>query len=555
MVLATSAYLVPPEACAGLAEYVGSGGRLLWVDGPARTSDPGLRAVLGLEPGHSYSPLREVVFHLEDPVHPVCFGLQDMESPTAVGNPATQAADGAQVLVTWNGRTTADPPEEATYPAIVATKTGRGLALAYNWIVWLNREPTVRRLVDHGLHFLLADKELQTQPALLRILPERATVHQPEPLRASVRVLARAEHVGARLRVTVRAGDWTSGELDVPLARAGSSGYAMGVTEVEAPTRGRDDGTLEVTARGDLAGSAVVAAPLRVKLSGQLMARLEREEEARHDLLSPLLNGTLGDYDAEPRTEDGHVDIPRLMEQIETAHMNMYDWLIWHSEHDWDDLHEFLPVAKEAGIKVWVTLCPPSEQGGSWPWSEPYRLDFIKWAEEIGKLSREHDNLVGLVIDDFWSGGNRTLFTPEYIGRLAATLRDQNPKVAFLPTIYWSTIGDEAWMEDFRHSIDGIVFPYAELETGDQLAEQLDACREWLGPRKFLLINVYASGSSGTGEKGPRTPEYMRKVLTISREKCDGIRIYCLPKGKLKEDHRYAIAAELYERWAAGGGR
>jgi len=182
------------------------------------------------------------------------------------------------------------------------------------------------------------------------------------------------------------------------------------------------------------------------------------------------------------------------------------------------------------------------------PPSAPFGLDYIRWADEIGKLSRKHDNILGVVIDDFWSDENRSLFTPSYVGRFVATLRGHNPKLAFLPTIYWGTIGDTEFIQDYRASLDGIVFPYAELDSTKELPAQLTACRKWLGPRKLLLINVYATGSSGAGERGPRTAEYLRSILTISREMCDGIRLYCLPKGDFA-DYRFAITAELYGKW------
>jgi hypothetical protein len=281
------------------------------------------------------------------------------------------------------------------------------------------------------------------------------------------------------------------------------------------------------------------------------MARLEQEQRQRHRRLARRLRGTLGDYAAEPRLDNGHVDIPRLMQQIQTAHMNMYDWLIWHSEHDWEDLQRFLPVAEEAGIAVWVTVCPPSEQGGRFPWSEPYRLDFVKWAAEIGKLARRHRNLKAWVIDDFW-GGNRTLFTPEYVGRFVATLRKHSPDVAFLPTIYWPTVGDTEFRDGLGPCIDGIVFPYTEYVTGDNLAEQLEACREWLGPYKLIMVNVYAAGSGG-GPAPERTVDYMRRVLSVAREKGNGIRVYCLPKADMLEDPRFAVTAELYGAWRESG--
>jgi hypothetical protein len=236
------------------------------------------------------------------------------------------------------------------------------------------------------------------------------------------------------------------------------------------------------------------------------------------------------------------------MEQIRTAHMTMYDFLIWHAPTDWEDLQAFLPLAKANGITVWVTLCPPSEQGGDFPHSEPYRLDYVRWADEIGTLAEKYDNLAALVIDDFWSTPNHSLFTPAYIAAVVATLRKHDPKVAFLPTIYWDTVGDADWIERYGLLIDGIVFPYCEYVTADGLEAQLAACRGWIGPERFLLVNVYAAGSGG-GDALPRTAAYVRKALTVSREHSDGIRIYCLPKEELLQDERYAVTAELYGEW------
>ena len=292
----------------------------------------------------------------------------------------------------------------------------------------------------------------------------------------------------------------------------------------------------------------------------------------RHALLESSLRGTLGDYDAEPRRADGRVDIPRLLSQIRTAHMNTYDWLIWHAATDWGDLNDFLPQAAKQGLRVWVTLCPPSEQGGAYPYSEPFRLDFIRWADEIGKLSLKHSNLTALVIDDFCS--NMSFFTAKCVNQISRTLRRNNPRIAFLPTIYyWTVAGVDAGeyfksgsqrvvpgkpmselrrlLESYGDAIDGVVFPYAELESGDALAYQLDVCREWLGPERFLITCLYAQGSSGSGGNKPRTPGYLRKTLQIAHDKSDGIRIYCLPKEKLTDDPRFAVVAERCGLWTS----
>ncbi|MBM3502029.1 MAG: hypothetical protein FJX74_25530, partial [Armatimonadetes bacterium] len=59
LVLAASVYVVP-EACAqGLAQYLNGGGRVIWLDSPARCRDAGFRAALGLGPATAYAPLTE----------------------------------------------------------------------------------------------------------------------------------------------------------------------------------------------------------------------------------------------------------------------------------------------------------------------------------------------------------------------------------------------------------------------------------------------------------------------------------------------------------------
>ena len=541
-IITTSTYLVPSQACAGLAGYVEAGGRLMWIDGPARVDHAGLRSVLGLAVGGTYVQWEDASLAISDPMHPVCAGLGDTKLSRAIGNPATAAAGSAHVPVHLKSAT-----DEAACPAVIITRAGRGRTVVYNWIPWLSSEPEARRLIAQGLYFLLDEKQLAVQGAVARPFTSVTRCRQPEPIRVTVRALAASGRAGSDIQARVFAGRWTSRTLSIPLARHDPSGLAVGSAAVEMPTRDLPDGIVEVRVESELDARPLATTSTRVNLTGQLMARLQREQKQRHQRLAQALRGTLGDYDAEPRLGNGRVDIPRLTEQIKTANMNMYDWLIWHGEHDWEDLHRFLPLAEEAGIKVWVTLCPPSEQGGQFPWSEPYRLDFVKWAEEIGKLARRHRNLVALVIDDFW-GGNRTLFTPEYVGTFVSKLREYSPDVAFFPTIYWSSIGDDEFLAGLGVSIDGIVFPYTEYVTGESLAGQLEACRRWLGPDKLLMVNVYAAGSGG-GPAPDRTAAYMRRTLTVSREKADGIRVYCLPKENMLDDPRYAVTAELYGKW------
>lgn len=68
-----------------------------------------------------------------------------------------------------------------------------------------------------------------------------------------------------------------------------------------------------------------------------------------------------GTYGASLRTPDGHIDSTRLLADLVELHANTYNWLIAGAASDWDDLHKFLPLARKHGIRVWVTLLPPSE--------------------------------------------------------------------------------------------------------------------------------------------------------------------------------------------------
>lgn len=149
----------------------------------------------------------------------------------------------------------------------------------------------------------------------------------------------------------------------------------------------------------------------------------------------------MGDYDAEPRLANGHVDNALLLQRLQQMNANTYFYLIWHAATDWEDLQAFLPMAAKANINVWVYLCPPSESGGIWPYSEPYRLDFKRWGEEIGKLSLRYPNLVGWVIDDFGADNLKPgIFTPESIKAFVQAGKKVNPKLKFYPLLYYGGI-------------------------------------------------------------------------------------------------------------------
>jgi len=169
----------------------------------------------------------------------------------------------------------------------------------------------------------------------------------------------------------------------------------------------------------------------------------------------------LADYNSELRLPNGRVDTDAMVKRLKELGVNTYYWLVWHAATDWDDLKAFLPKASQAGIEVWVYLVPPSESPPMYgsQYSEPFRLDYRRWAEEIARLSVQHPNLTAWVIDDFYA--NHTFFTPAYLREAQARSKAINPRLAFLPLMYFPEMRPK-FVDDYRGVIDGVVVAYLQ---------------------------------------------------------------------------------------------
>ena len=188
---------------------------------------------------------------------------------------------------------------------------------------------------------------------------------------------------------------------------------------------------------------------------------MSQDQPSTHRPEQGLLRHHLADYDAELRLPNGRVDTDAMVKRLMELGVTTYYWLIWHRTTDWDDLKLFLPKASRAGIEVWVYLVPPSESPPKFGrrFSEPFRLDYHRWAVEIARLSLQHPNLTAWVIDDFY--GNHKFFTPAYLRELRVKSKAVNPRLAFLPLMYFPDLGPE-FMEDYCDVIDGVVVAYLQ---------------------------------------------------------------------------------------------
>lgn len=262
------------------------------------------------------------------------------------------------------------------------------------------------------------------------------------------------------------------------------------------------------------------------------------------------VRGAIGTYNASPRAKDGHVDLDRLLAELREIKANTYNWLVWRAETDWDDLQKFLPLAQKAKIRVWVSLVPPSESPPkAKQYSEPFRLDYEKWASEIAKLSTREPALVAWSIDDF--AHNLKVYTPEKMRAIQKAAHDVNPRLAFVPCLYYRQINAK-FAEDYRGLLDGVLFPYrnesvkADLKDPSHVEQEVKKVRELMGADLPVLVDVYATAHS---QLGASTPEYVREVMKNAKACADGVLIYC-HQDKKSQAAKYDIIRELFNEWA-----
>lgn len=269
----------------------------------------------------------------------------------------------------------------------------------------------------------------------------------------------------------------------------------------------------------------------------------QQETDNRQDSAYQIVRGALGTYATPPRLPNGQVDEQKLIDQLKDIHANTYNWLIWRGgKDDYDGLKHFLPVARRAGLKVWVTLVPPSEP----PASEPFGLDYKKWAAELATLSKNEPNLVAWSIDDFVQ--NLKVFTPEYLKEILSGARTINPYFAFIPCCYFKYV-TASFAADYGQLIDGILFPYraessgnANLKDPSLVTGEIAKLKDKLGSDMPIIVDVYASAHS---QLGSTTPEYVQEVITAARKRAEGVLIYT-HQDPVKNKDKYDVIKESF---------
>jgi hypothetical protein len=276
-------------------------------------------------------------------------------------------------------------------------------------------------------------------------------------------------------------------------------------------------------------------------------------QEAAADARRQAIVHSCGTYDGAPRTSNGRVDHERLLAELGELNANTYNFLIAPAASDWDDLHTFLPLARKQGLRVWVTLLPPSESPPRTKhFSEPFRLDYKKWASELAALSAREPALVAWSIDDFAYNLN-TAFTPDNMRQIIAAQRAGNPKFAFVPCVYFRQ-ATPTFAKTYREFLDGILFPYRSESTKagfadpTQVGPEVETLKERFGRDFPVIVDIYATRHSTLGNS---SPEYVDQVMKLAHPVADGVHIYChQDKRHPSQREKYDIIQRVMSSWS-----
>lgn len=263
------------------------------------------------------------------------------------------------------------------------------------------------------------------------------------------------------------------------------------------------------------------------------------------------LVGTRATYCSAPRQPDSRVDVEKLIAELVEVNANTYSFCIHGHATDWDDLKLLLPAAQARGIRIWASIVPPSE---SFPrtktYAEPFRLDYVRWAQEFAQLSLRHTNLVAWSIDDFTHNLKQT-YTPAYVKQMQDTAHAINPRLAFVPCCYFPTI-NAGFATNYAPLLDGILFPYrhesggANLKDASLVEPELRKLKVILGEKFPIVLDIYATAHS---RLGATTAEYVDEAMQGGHRAADGVMIYC-HQNPQSNAVKFQIVKRLFGAWA-----
>lgn len=211
---------------------------------------------------------------------------------------------------------------------------------------------------------------------------------------------------------------------------------------------------------------------------------------------------------------DKTLDVSRMIGLLKQGDFTCHAFpIVAGSPYSWAEFQQLVSAADAAGIDEWPVLIPPTE--GS---SLPYKHDFVRWFEELAKLSLRYPHLRGANIDDLDQGENAKLFSRDYICRIYQAKQAINPKLLFVPTIYSL---NRAFADRMSSCVDGVWLWWSKLDTVTGLASWLKEARIAAAGRFPIYGGVYAHWTSWH-KQGPPAASIFEQTLRQTCELADG---------------------------------
>ncbi len=218
----------------------------------------------------------------------------------------------------------------------------------------------------------------------------------------------------------------------------------------------------------------------------------------------------------------GAIDTQATIEILKANGLGCYGALIWVQRKggpptfDWESFKTFVAAAQREGIIVWAILIPPSEGGNS----PPFKQDYVRWMQELARLSLKYPCLKGVNIDDFY--WDTKFFTPQYTCTIYSAKQRINPRLQFAPTIYGL---DSGFAPRYGNCIDGVWLFWRDLEGNVGLDAWLKNSRLAEKNRFPISGGVYA-GTTHWHKQGRPEPAVVRGALETTCRYANGAVIW-----------------------------
>ena len=218
----------------------------------------------------------------------------------------------------------------------------------------------------------------------------------------------------------------------------------------------------------------------------------------------------------------GAIDPGATIRVLKANGLGCYGALIWQHHKggppvfNWSSFKTFVAAAQTAGITVWAILIPPSEGANS----PPFDRNYVRWMQELAKLSLKYPRLKGVNIDDFY--WDLKFFTPQYTCKMYSAKQNINPRLQFAPTIYGL---ETDFAQRYGGCIDGVWLWWRDLEEDVGLDAWLKNSRLAEKNRFPIYGGVYA-GTTHWHEEGRPTPSVLRGALETTCRYANGAVIW-----------------------------